>query len=85
MAFELNGNKHDDQTVGMIVLLEDKPYKSIWSAINTEQNREAVATSLVSLVQTPFPVYKKISSQKRLKVSALVRYQMVVATTVNTN
>ncbi|MGR5435116.1 Ig-like domain-containing protein [Vibrio owensii] len=51
--------KHDNENVTMMVAFGGQTYESIWSAISTPQSREAVATGLVDLVHTPFPVYKK--------------------------
>ncbi|WP_443098117.1 Ig-like domain-containing protein [Vibrio sagamiensis] len=51
--------KHNKENVSMMVAFGGQNYESIWSAIGTEQSREAVANGLVKLVNTPFPVYKK--------------------------
>ena len=51
--------KHEQSNVTMMVAFGGQAYESIWSQISTEQSREAVANSLVDLVNTPYPVYKK--------------------------
>ena len=51
--------KHDNENVTMMVAFGGQTYESIWSAISTPESRESVATGLVDLVHTPFPVYKK--------------------------
>ncbi|XHY20228.1 hypothetical protein ViNHUV68_09280 [Vibrio sp. NH-UV-68] len=51
--------KYDQSNVTMMVAFGGQTYESIWSQISTEQSREAVANSLVDLVNTPYPVYKK--------------------------
>jgi len=51
--------KHDNSNVTMMVAFGGQTYESIWSAIGSDANREAVANGLVELVNKPFPVYKK--------------------------
>ncbi|ELA9196572.1 Ig-like domain-containing protein [Vibrio parahaemolyticus] len=51
--------KLDNQNATMMVAFGGQTYESIWSEISTPDSREAVATGLVDLVHTPFPVYKK--------------------------
>ncbi|MGC9401472.1 Ig-like domain-containing protein [Vibrio genomosp. F10 str. 9ZC157] len=51
--------KHEHSNATMMVAFGGQTYEGIWSAISTEQSREAVANGLVELANTPFPVYKK--------------------------
>ncbi|EAS45126.1 hypothetical protein C9J48_18755 [Photobacterium profundum] len=49
----------DRPETSMLVAFGGQTYESIWSYLDTPQRREAIATSLVELLHTPFPVYKK--------------------------
>ncbi|YCI29693.1 glycoside hydrolase family 18 protein [Erwinia sp. PK3-005] len=51
--------KHDHPDKKVMVAFGGQTYESIWSHLDNPEQREKIAQSLASLLEKPFPVYKK--------------------------
>ncbi|MGF1701632.1 Ig-like domain-containing protein [Photobacterium makurazakiensis] len=51
--------KHEQPHKAMMVAMGGAAYDSMWTHMGTEAQREAIVDELVSILNTPYPVYKK--------------------------